>query len=101
MTMSEAQVFAESNLSDFKARMRIATNDEGEMNNLKSMLSASFVVVTSLVGVNTADDEDVKELVFERSRYVYNDAADEFLNNYKQDIHYAYVAHLDETEDKA
>jgi hypothetical protein len=84
--MSNAETWADDNLNSFKQRMRISTNDSDELANLTDMLIASYTSILRLVGVPDASDPEVKELIFERSRYTYNDALDEFKENYKQNI---------------
>ena len=91
--MATAQEFAESKLDAFKNRMRISTTDAGEIENLKTMLGASYIAILRLVGIKDNPDESDIELIFERSRYVYNDALDEFLHNYQEDIRYAWLSH--------
>lgn len=75
--------FAEKNLQAFKDRMRITSEDEDE--RLRRMLASSIVATTSLVGA-TELDEMLTELTFERARYVYHDALDEFQKNYADEI---------------
>nr|DAS39329.1 MAG TPA: Head Tail Connector Protein [Caudoviricetes sp.] len=75
--------FVEDNLPAFKERMRITSGDEDE--RLKRMLTSSIVATTSLVGA-TELDEMLTELTFERARYVYHDALDEFQKNYADEI---------------
>ena len=97
--MTAAQDFASKQLEAFKNRMRISTNDASELENLKRMLSASYVSILQLVGIEDNPNECDIELIFERARYVYNDALDEFLHNYENDIHYAWLNHHLEQED--
>ena len=75
--------FVKENLQAFKERMRITSGDEDE--RLKRMLASSIVATTSLVGA-TELDEMLTELTFERARYVYHDALDEFQKNYADEI---------------
>ena len=75
--------FVDKNLQAFKDRMRITSGDEDE--RLKRMLASSIVATTSLVGA-TELDEMLTELTFERARYVYHDALDEFQKNYADEI---------------
>lgn len=90
--MSNAETWADANLNSFKQRMRISTNDSDELANLTDMLIASYTSILRLVGVPDASDPEVKELIFERSRYTYNDALDEFKENYKQNIRDVFLA---------
>ena len=75
--------FVDKNLQAFKDRMRITSGDEDE--RLRRMLASSIVATTSLVGA-TELDEMLTELTFERARYVYHDALDEFQKNYAGEI---------------
>lgn len=88
----EADQFATSKLEQFKQRMRISTTDENELSNLTEMLTNSYLAITRLVGVDEASDPSIVELVFERARYVYNDALDEFAQNYRDEIYQRYLA---------
>lgn len=90
--MADAKTWATSNLSSFKQRMRISTEDSDELANLTDMLTASYTSILRLIGVSDASDPEVKELIFERSRYTYNDALDEFKENYKQNIRDVFLA---------
>ena len=90
--MSTAETWATTNLSSFKQRMRISTEDSDELANLTDMLTASYTSILRLIGVSDASDPEVKELIFERSRYTYNDALDEFKENYKQNIRDVFLA---------
>lgn len=90
--MSNAETWADDNLNSFKQRMRISTNDSDELANLTDMLIASYTSILRLVGVPDTSDPEVKELIFERSRYTYNDALDEFKENYKQNIRDVFLA---------
>ena len=79
--MADAKTWATNNLSSFKQRMRISTEDSDELANLTDMLTASYTSILRLIGVSDASDPEVKELIFERSRYTYNDALDEPTEN--------------------
>lgn len=82
--------FAAGQLDAFKDRMRITSADEDD--NLKKMLSSSIVAVALLVGADEIDDMLV-ELAFERARYVYHDALDEFQTNYANEIELQAMVH--------
>jgi hypothetical protein len=72
-------------LNEFKQRMHFDGNHEDE--NLLRILNASVAELRRACGdydVNT--DETFKELVFERSRYVYNDALEFFNTNFLNQI---------------
>lgn len=68
-------------LQEFKDRMHISHSAEDE--NLKKLLSASIADLTIKCGpFDIVENERAKELVFERTRYVYNDALEFFENNF-------------------
>lgn len=101
MTQEEIKTWVKDNLESFKKRMRIFGNAEDE--NLEKMLTSSATVILRLIGVNDFTDKpEVEELVFERARYIYNDALDEFMTNYEEEIytHFTYykLARIDEEE---
>ncbi|PCR98988.1 hypothetical protein [Lactococcus fujiensis] len=98
--MSDAETWAQANLNSFKQRMRINTSDPDELANLTKMLIASYTSILRLVGVIDATDPEVEELIIERSRYTYNDALDEFLDNYGKAIRNVFLANqVDDTEE--
>lgn len=94
--MSDAETWAYSHLKSFKQRMRINTEDPDELANLTKMLIASYTSIVRLVGVSDATDPEVEELIYERSRYTYNDALDEFKENYKENIRDVFLANQPE-----
>ncbi len=76
-------------LKDFKERMTISHSSEDS--KLKNLLSSSYASIKSKCGFFELDGEtDIdtrgKELVFERSRYAYNDAVEFFEDNFLSDI---------------
>jgi hypothetical protein len=74
----------ETVLSEFKERMHL---EDHEDENLRRILSASVVALKKACGdYDINSDEDFKELVFERSRYVYNDALEFFNKNFLSEI---------------
>ncbi|MFJ7585604.1 hypothetical protein [Bacillus cereus] len=77
-------------LQQFKERMHLGDHED---DNLKRILSASNKALIRSCGnydINT--DETFKELVFERSRYVYNDALEYFNSNFLSEINSLGVA---------
>ncbi|WP_226619868.1 hypothetical protein [Cytobacillus firmus] len=77
-------------LVQFKERMHLGDHED---ENLKRILSASNQALIRSCGnydINT--DETFKELVFERSRYVYNDALEYFNTNFLSEINSLGVA---------
>lgn len=71
-------------LAEFKNRMRISHIAEDE--NLRVILAGSLTAIKDMVGSNDIEDASVKELVLERSRYVYNDSLEYFADNFKDEI---------------
>lgn len=73
-------------LEELKSKLRITWIDEDT--DLIRMIEKSKSVLNGMVGtsLNFEDDLVVQELLLERCRYVYNNAADEFLVNYADDI---------------
>lgn len=73
-------------LSEFKKRMRIFHDSEDD--NLEWLLSSSYEVIKSLCGdFDIEKDQEGKELVFERSRYAYNDSVEFFEENFLSRLH--------------
>lgn len=60
---------------------------DGEDDNLKELLSFSIAFVESKIGkFNIEENKKAKELVFERTRYAYNDAVEYFEDNFLSEI---------------
>jgi len=73
-------VITQNILIEFKDRMKLGDDED---DNLTRILKASVEDLQAICGnydINTS--ERFKELVFERSRYVYNDALEYFYNNF-------------------
>nr|WP_088327725.1 hypothetical protein [Bacillus cereus] len=71
-------------LQEFKERMRLGDDED---DNLKRILFASNKALIKDCGsYDMNEDETFKELVFERSRYVYNDALEYFTKNFLTEI---------------
>lgn len=71
-------------LMEFKERMHLGDHED---DNLRRILSASFVALQQACGLyDIHTDVEFKELVFERSRYVYNDALEYFNTNFLSQI---------------
>lgn len=66
-------------VEEFKERMHLG---DFEDDNLKRILESSYDDLQEMCGDYTLEDETFKELVFERSRYVYNDALEYFEENF-------------------
>lgn len=80
--MNDDQI--ESLLTEFKDRMSIYHSSED--NELKNMLKASYDVVNRMTGVSDITNNQFKELVIERTRYVYNDQVEFFEDNFLSTI---------------
>jgi hypothetical protein len=71
-------------LLEFKERMHIGDHED---ENLRRILSASNkALIRSCGNYDINIDETFKELVFERSRYVYNDSLEYFNTNFLSEI---------------
>ncbi|MBT0793207.1 hypothetical protein KHU47_27945 [Bacillus cereus] len=71
-------------LQQFKDRMHLGDEED---DNLKRILSTSNKALLRVCGdYDLNNDEEFKELIFERSRYVYNDALEYFDKNFLSQI---------------
>ncbi|HEF5705425.1 TPA: hypothetical protein SAW94_005038 [Bacillus paranthracis] len=71
-------------LQQFKDRMHLGDDED---DNLRRILSTSNKALLRVCGdYDLNNDEEFKELVFERSRYVYNDALEYFDKNFLSQI---------------
>ena len=70
-------------LKEFKERMVL---EDGDDTNLTRILNASVLSLRTSCGDYDMTDEVFKELVFERSRYAYNDALEFFNANFLTEI---------------
>ncbi len=66
-------------LAEFMLRMHLDDDEDG---NLLRILKASHADLTRICGDYALTDEVFKEMVFERSRYAYNDALEYFYDNF-------------------
>lgn len=74
------EVIAPEILIEFKERMRLGDDED---KNLKRILLASLQALKKICGdYDIQTDETFKELVFERSRYAYNDSLEYFNENF-------------------
>ncbi|WP_437177575.1 phage gp6-like head-tail connector protein [Heyndrickxia camelliae] len=91
-------------LKEFKDRMHISHTSEDD--NLKRLLSFSAIAIKSSCGefdIYGEKDTDVrgKELVFERTRYVYNDALEYFEDNFLSQITSLGISLIPESDEDA
>lgn len=74
----------EAILQEFKDRMHLDDDEDG---NLRRILKASHADLMRICGDYDIETHEVfKELVFERSRYAYNDALEYFHANFLTSI---------------
>lgn len=79
-----AGVVTQEILQEFKDRMHLDAEEDG---NLLRILKASNEDLVHICGSYDIESHEVfKELVFERSRYAYNDALEYFYNNFLTQI---------------
>lgn len=72
-------------LQEFKQRMRLdGYEDDDNLGRILSASNAALIIACGAYDIHT--DETFKELVFERSRYVYNDALEYFNTNFLNQI---------------
>lgn len=85
-------------LEQFKDRMHLEGDEDA---NLTRILNTSAKVLIGMCGeYDIEKDEVFKELVFERARYVYNDAAEYFKKNFLTEINNLAMANaLEELSD--
>lgn len=90
-------VITQKILEQFKFRMRLG-DDEDE--NINRILKASHDDLQRICGnYDIATDEVFKELVFERSRYVYNDVLEHFYENFLTQLNNLNIAKAMESSD--
>ncbi|MEM4857166.1 MULTISPECIES: hypothetical protein [Bacillus] len=71
-------------LQQFKDRMHLGDEEDDNLKRILSMSNKALLRVCGNYDLNK--DEEFKELVFERSRYVYNDALEYFDKNFLSQI---------------
>lgn len=85
-------------LTEFKERMRITHKSEDD--NLKRLLSFSIADINAKCGdFEIEANLRAKELVFERTRYVYNDALEFFEDNFLSEITSLGLSLIEDDED--
>ncbi len=71
-------------LKDFKSRMRIFHGADDE--NLKNILESSKAAIKRWCGSEDITKPEIRELIIERSRYVYNDSLEFFNENFLSEL---------------
>ncbi|MGV3010023.1 head-tail connector protein [Streptococcus thoraltensis] len=71
-------------LTTFKERMRIFHDMDDD--NLSFILQSSQEALDGLLGLDMMSTRSGKELIIERSRFVFNDNLDLFYESYKNEI---------------
>ncbi|HDR7844971.1 TPA: hypothetical protein QCY25_005531 [Bacillus toyonensis] len=71
-------------LQQFKDRMRLGDDEDDNLRRILFASNKALIKDCGLYDINK--DETFKELVFERSRYVYNDALEYFAENFLTEI---------------
>jgi hypothetical protein len=71
-------------LIEFKGRMHLGDHEDDDLRRILSASNKDLVSKCGDYDINA--DEEFKELVFERSRYVYNDALEYFDTNFLSQI---------------
>lgn len=82
--MAEVNEITTELLTEFKERMKLGDDEDFNLIRILKASIEDLVDKTGLYDVHTS--ERFKELVFERSRYVYNDALEYFDNNFLTQI---------------
>lgn len=77
------EVITQEIVEEFMLRMHLDDDEDG---NLKNILEASYEDLRDKCGNYEMTDKRFKELVFERARYVYNDALEYFDTNFLSQI---------------
>lgn len=86
-------------VAEFKERMHLGDDED---DYIKRILSSSTEDLTRICGdYDINKDNTFKELVFERSRYVYNDALEYFHTNFITQINNLSIAKVLEGEEDA
>lgn len=71
-------------LAEFKERMKLSDDEDSNLTRILKASIEDLIDKCGIYDVNTS--ERFKELVFERSRYVYNDAIEYFNENFLSQI---------------
>lgn len=78
-----SEVITQEIVEEFMLRMHLNDDEDG---NLKNILESSYADLRDKCGNYDMTDKRFKELVFERARYVYNDALEYFDTNFLSQI---------------
>lgn len=71
-------------LEQFKDRMRLGDDEDDNLRRI--LFTSNKALIKDCGSYDISEDETFKELVFERSRYVYNDALEYFTENFLTEI---------------
>ncbi|MGN7195668.1 hypothetical protein ACWFRC_19375 [Bacillus cereus] len=71
-------------LQQFKDRMRLGDDEDDNLRRI--LFTSNKALIKDCGSYDISEDETFKELVFERSRYVYNDALEYFTENFLTEI---------------
>ncbi|HEM9634178.1 TPA: phage gp6-like head-tail connector protein [Streptococcus agalactiae] len=75
---------SETLLEPFKERMRVFHNEDDK--NIINILKGSYDALNNLLGFDLMTIDSGKELIMERSRYVYNDCLELFYDAFRNEI---------------
>ncbi|MES5892962.1 hypothetical protein [Bacillus cereus group sp. RP43] len=78
------KIISDQILQQFKDRMRLG--DEEDDNLRRILFASNKALIKDCGSYDINEDQTFKELVFERSRYVYNDALEYFSENFLTEI---------------
>lgn len=73
-------------LDQLKSRLRITWEDEDDELNKKILNAKTYLSNLTGASFDYSKEDSPHELVLERCRYVYNNAADEFEKNYQHEL---------------
>lgn len=71
-------------LQQFKDRMRLGDDEDDNLRRI--LFTSNKALIKDCGSYDINEDETFKELVFERSRYAYNDALEYFAENFLTEI---------------
>ncbi|MDS0178499.1 hypothetical protein KZA27_05095 [Staphylococcus capitis] len=88
----------DKHVTEFKSRNRIFYDMENE--RIKNDLEMSYQDIQAKCGLFEMDESSLgRELVFERTRYVFNDKLEEFHNNFLSSIVQFQIINMEVSDD--